>query len=215
MDKIASHEIFPNLRKHIALTVMEFKLSLDTDKIKTELDKYKSYLNSRNFLNGQAGTSFNENFDLLLAPQFKDLRNEFEKCLNVYAEEIGYKDIEITESWFNIMTQGSKVVTHIHNASIISGSYYPIYPEGSAGLTFFNPLKPYKLCEDPEYNAPEYTFPVCEGDLLLFPSWFEHGTKINTTTNERYVVAFNTNIMGLDEYNATNYPEKALQASGY
>ena len=42
-----------------------------------------------------------------------------------------------------------------------------------------------------EFNAAKTILPVQEGYLFLFPSWLEHGTNTNTT-NERYVISFNT-----------------------
>ena len=65
--------------------------------------------------------------------------------------------------------------------------------------TDVNPLEPYKMCElydtTTEYNKGEWEFPIREGHLLLWPSWFQHETKVNTT-NERYVISFNTIIKG-------------------
>ena len=132
---------------------------------------------------------------------------------------MGFKPQTIQNSWFNVMNKDSKLNPHVHRASIISGGYYPKCPEGSVGLTFKSPLEPYNVTnmarlakdlvshiyedfktyglydKDTEYNARECTFPVREGHLLLWPSWFQHETKVNTT-NERYVISFNTIIKG-------------------
>ena len=93
------------------------------------------------------------------------------------------------------MNKNGSLKEHRHRTSIISGAYYPKCPITSAGLTFKNPLDPYKMCElgekETEFNAIKTTLPVQEGYLFLFPSWLEHGTN-TYTTDERCVISFNT-----------------------
>jgi len=184
------HNIFP-------MAVMEFKPPIDTVKLITELETYNSNLRPHSSLDGNATSIYDPACNLLLEPQFNTLKLEIDKCIKEFSTVIGYvDDLMIVNSWFSIMNKGSRLRRHNHKASIISGAYHPKCPDGSVGLTFNNPLEPYKMCElydkDTEYNANECTFPVREGHLILFPSWLEHETKINTTTNERYVMSFNT-----------------------
>ena len=179
------------------MAVMEFKPPIDTVKLITELETYNSNLRPHSSLDGNATSIYDPACNLLLEPQFNTLKLEIDKCIKEFSTVIGYvDDLMIVNSWFSIMNKGSRLRRHNHKASIISGAYHPKCPDGSVGLTFNNPLEPYKMCElydkDTEYNANECTFPVREGHLILFPSWLEHETKINTTTNERYVMSFNT-----------------------
>ena len=211
MDQVV-HNIFPT-------AVMEFKLPFDTATIKTQLETYNSQLKPHAVFDGNATTTTDEAFHLLADPQFDGLRIEFDKCIKEYSKVMGFKPQTIQNSWFNVMNKGATLGPHVHRASIISGGYYPKCPEGSVGLTFRSPLEPYNKInltrlakdlvsdiyedfksfelydKDTEYNAKECTFPVREGHLLLWPSWFQHETKVNTT-NERYVISFNTIIKG-------------------
>ena len=211
MDQVV-HNIFPT-------AVMEFKLPFDTARIKTELEQYNSQLKPHAVFDGNATTTTDEAGHLLSKPQFGDLKIEFDKCIQEYSKVMGFKPQTIQNSWFNVMNKDSKLNPHVHRASIISGGYYPKCPEGSVGLTFKSPLEPYNVTnmarlakdlvshiyedfktyglydKDTEYNARECTFPVREGHLLLWASWFQHETKVNTT-NERYVISFNTIIKG-------------------
>ena len=41
------------------------------------------------------------------------------------------------------------------------------------------------------FSAVDAEISIKEGHLYLFPSWLEHGVKLNSTTN-RIVVSFNT-----------------------
>jgi len=184
------HNIFP-------IAVMEFKLPIDTVGVITELEADHSNLRPYSSLDGDAATTGYNARNLLLAPQFNTLKLEIDKRIKALGTLIGYvDDLMIVNSWFSIMNKGSKLRSHAHKGSIISGAYYPKCPDGSVGLTFTNPLELYKMCElydkDTEYNANECTFPVREGHLLLWPSWLQHGTTNINNTNERHVISFNT-----------------------
>lgn len=184
------HNIFP-------MAVMEFKLPIDTVRLTTELETYNSNLRPHSSLDGDATSIYDPALNLLLEPQFNTLKLEIDKRIKELSTLIGYvDDLMIVNSWFSIMNKGSKLRSHAHKGSIISGAYYPKCPDGSVGLTFTNPLELYKMCElydkDTEYNANECTFPVREGHLLLWPSWLQHGTTNINNTNERHVISFNT-----------------------
>ena len=184
------HNIFP-------IAVMEVKLPIDTVGVITELETYHSNLRPYSALDGDAATTgYDPASNFLLAPQFNTLKLEIDKRIKELGTLIGYvDDLMIVNSWFSIMNKDSKLRPHTHKGSIISGAYYPKCPDGSVGLTFTNPLEPYKMCElydtTTEYNKGEWEFPIREGHLLLWPSWLQHGTNINNT-NERYVISFNT-----------------------
>jgi len=182
------HNIFP-------IVVAEFKIPLGLKTLQEDLEKYKNTMKEHPLLDGGGGSTYDPNVSLLDKIEFRPLKKTFEACLKEYKEQIGLKDFQIINSWFSIMTKNVSLKEHRHTASIVSGAYYPKCPINSVGLTFKNPLEPYKMCElysrATEFNAVRGTLPVQEGHLYIFPSWLEHGTNVNTT-DERYVISFNT-----------------------
>ena len=134
---------------------------------------------------------------ILFHPQLKELNDTIHFHLDEYAKHLGLRKLRVTNNWFNIMDQGSKVVRHRHEGSLVSGAYYPRAPEGSTKLNFVNPLIPFRMTEIYSHDTPYSGFGQnveCIEDLMvLFPSWLEHFTEENNTTN-RTVISFNTMI---------------------
>ena len=78
----------------------------------------------------------------------------------------------------------------------ISGAFYIKLPEGDCGQFFVvSPLQPYMMCI---HNVQDslwcvfYDIPIKQDHLYLFPSWLEHGSRVNNTDGERITVSFNT-----------------------
>ena len=134
---------------------------------------------------------------ILFYKEVEELKNYIDFNLQNYAKHLGLKPLSITNNWFNIMHQDSRVVRHRHEGSVVSGAYYPRAPEGSTKLHFVNPLAPFKMTEIYTHDTPYSGFGQnveCLEDLMvLFPSWLEHYTETNTTKN-RTVISFNTMI---------------------
>ncbi len=174
---------------------MEFKIPLDTKKLQEDLEKYKNIMKTHPLLEGGGASTYGPYDRILENEEFYSLNSAFKICIKEYKELSGLRELEIGNSWLSIMNKNVSLKEHRHQASIISGAYYPKCPVNSVGLTFNNPLEPYMMCElyskVTEFNAAKTLLPVQEGYLFLFPSWLEHGTNTNTT-NERYVISFNT-----------------------
>jgi|SRR6056300_286634 uncharacterized protein (TIGR02466 family) len=141
------------------------------------------------------GVSSFETMPILHHPELEELKIKIEQHINKYAKCLGIGQLVVQNNWFNIMDEGSKVKRHNHEASVISGAYYPRAPEGSSKLHFINPLKPFRMTEIHTHQTPYSCFDQdveCLEDLMiLFPSWLEHYTNENTT-QKRTVVSFNT-----------------------
>ncbi len=184
------HNVFP-------MTVMEFKIPLDTKKIQKDLEKYKKIMKRPPLISGDGDgiSTYNPNYSILKDKEFNLLTQEFETRLKEYTERVGLTEVRISNSWLNIMNKNVGLTKHRHPGSVVTGAYYPKYPANSAVLTFSSPLQPYRMCElydrTTDFNADLGSIPVQEGNLYLFPSWLEHGTNLNNT-DERYVISFNT-----------------------
>jgi uncharacterized protein (TIGR02466 family) len=124
-----------------------------------------------------------------------DFRATIEECVGDFCETAGIKKPKITNSWVNEMGPGSRVTRHRHELSAVSGAYYPTWNEANANLTFKNPLSIYKMAELHEgetmYNTSDIEIPGAAGKLILFPSFLEHYTNENQSSN-RLVMSFNT-----------------------
>lgn len=134
---------------------------------------------------------------ILFDTQLAELNDKIHFHLDEYSRHLGLKRLQITNNWFNIMGEGNKVVRHRHEGSLISGAYYPRAPQGSTKLHFVNPLTPFRMTEiynyDTPYSAYSQNVECIEDLMVLFPSWLEHYTEENTTSN-RTVISFNTMI---------------------
>ena len=126
-----------------------------------------------------------------------DMLNIFHECLNDYNTKIGNYPAIISGSWYNILPKGGYTAPHRHESSVISGAFYLELPEGDFGQFFVcSPLKPYMMCihniQPTRYGVYEMDIPIKENHLYLFPSWLEHGSRVNNTDEDRITVSFNT-----------------------
>ena len=112
-----------------------------------------------------------------------------------YLKEIGHRflDLQIADSWGNILNQFESIHSHCHPNSYISGTFY--LTEGSS-IHFESPLQEIKSMK-PKKNYSEnyrtwdsYAIKPQEGLLIIFPSWLNH-TVSPATQNERVSIAFN------------------------
>ena len=183
------HDIFP-------LAVAEFRIPIGIKSLREDLKMYKNIMKEHPLLDGGGFSTYDPSVSLLDKTEFRSLKKTFDTCLKEYQELIGLKALQIVNSWFSVMTRNSSLKQHRHPASIVSGANYPKCSINSVGLTFKNPLEPYRMCElyngITEFNAVKGTLSVQEGHLYIFPSWLEHGTDVHTQEEERYVISFNT-----------------------
>ena len=123
-------------------------------------------------------------------PELKHLYEEFQKCTDMYSDEMGINKSKIYESWMNILTMHGSVGVHRHYDSVVSAAYYPYVEEGSAPITFV----------DVQHTAPDapgtytsnvYNVQAKTGQLVLFPGWLQHYVPPNKTSM-RITLSFNT-----------------------
>ena len=86
---------------------------------------------------------------------------------------------EITQQWFQQYQRHDTHPWHTHPGSDLSIVYYVELPDHAA--TEFLDLVTKKIT----------SFPVHEGDLLIFPSVMTHRSPVNRTTNRKTVIAMN------------------------
>ena len=146
----------------------------------------------------EQGFSSRPNINILLLPEFINLKNDIQKSIDYYSKEINIIHSYIYQSWFNILNNKGKVSPHHHGASILSGAFYPLLEENSCNLIFKTPLysslnfRPinYESTDDNHFLT-KYEMPIKQNHLYVFPGWLEHYTEENKS-KKRIVVSFNT-----------------------
>jgi uncharacterized protein (TIGR02466 family) len=123
------------------------------------------------------------------------MRQKIQAAVDDYVAELGIAPVKLTNSWFNKLGQQQRVEVHRHELSVVSGALYVHADPTSAGLKLFSPLAQLRMYEKTinhnSINANFIEMSCRTGQLILFPSWLEHGTDINQT-NSRITVSFNT-----------------------
>jgi len=142
------------------------------------------------------GVSSHGGWDPLRDPSCEPMLISFQKCVNHYADKVGNFPCVISGSWYNILPHGGFTERHRHESSVISGAFYIDLPENSGNFYMVSPLQPYMMCvhniKDAIYNEYQHEAPIKEDHLYLFPSWLEHGSRINMSGKDRWTVSFNT-----------------------
>lgn len=131
---------------------------------------------------------------------FEDLKEKIIKQVGDYSQVIGMDSSKLIllNSWINLQSKGSRLLFHIHPRSIISGVLFLKIDNDSSHLAFKNP-NPFSLYANYFNNFKEsnkYNYQYCIltpkiSDLVLFPSWLEHGSHIENNSAERIVLSFN------------------------
>ena len=109
----------------------------------------------------------------------------------------GISRLMIDNSWSNIQSKGSTLRRHTHPNSKVSGSLFINVDQNSSKLHLYNP-NPYIKYEDydkvTDCSAVDFEIQPTNGQLILFPSWLEHGSdEQKNNTDQRVVISFNCN----------------------
>ena len=143
------------------------------------------------------GVSSHGGWDPLDDENCRPIIEVLHECLTDYNHKIGNYPTIVSGSWYNILPKGGFTAPHRHESSVISGAFYLQLPEGDHGQFYvMSPLKPYMMCihniQPTQYCVYEMDIPIKENHLYLFPSWLEHGSRVNNTDEDRITMSFNT-----------------------
>tara|TARA_S200000501_G_C20709804_1_gene693470 strand:- start:313 stop:924 length:612 start_codon:yes stop_codon:yes gene_type:complete len=146
---------------------------------------------------GESGSTYAITYNYLFNnDKFRPLVEQMHTAITLYAQEMNLLPLKMTNSWLNLGKKGSNIMLHRHEASVISGAFYPkVVGEDSAALILHSPIKAtrmYDVFSEPnELNDYYHHLPAKQGMLYLFPSWAEHETKVSNA-DERWCISFNT-----------------------
>lgn len=120
-------------------------------------------------------------------------------CAAVLAEMgQGERDFEL-QSWVNLHDRGGFNFLHVHEGSLLSGSFYLSVPEGAGDFVFRDPrpgvIHGYVKGGVVNGHADVHLTPS-PGLLVLFPCWIEHYVETHEGAQPRITIAFNANLPG-------------------
>ena len=138
------------------------------------------------------------------APYFLDtagleqLKSDIDQHVDTYVKEVMKAPYEVylTNSWKNLTSQNEQHIMHNHTNSVISGVLYIKSSYIQPTISFHRMQPPYLLSWEPTefntFNSMEWTVPVEDGDIIIFPSTLFHYVKPNISNKDRISIAFNT-----------------------
>lgn len=145
---------------------------------------------------GHAKSSFNKSSRLIedLEAQYqilKGLKSGLANLLKDYGRELGFENVTMGNSWFNVQYPGSILKHHVHPDSKVSAALCIHADEKSSKLYLENPSPFLNLIRPDTYT--EFTFELAKfrlapGDLVLFPSWIKHGSGFEANQSDNRVV---------------------------
>ena len=125
-----------------------------------------------------------------------DTFNDLDFYVNTFAVDYGVCHVDITDMWYNVQQKDSVLLEHSHPNSKVSGVIYLEVGDDPSPLYFRhpNPVMHFEKCNyHTEFNELFGRFNATKGDLIIFPSWLEHGSHGRKNGSKRRVaLSFNT-----------------------
>jgi uncharacterized protein (TIGR02466 family) len=138
-----------------------------------------------------------EDMAVLEQPGFALLREAIRAACLSALTEMGRGNKAFTlQSWINLHDRGGFNYLHMHEGSLLSGSFYLQVPPGAGDFVFRDPrpgvihgsLKGTVVNGHSDIHLRPST-----GLLVLFPCWMEHYVEVHDSSDPRITLAFNAN----------------------
>ncbi len=138
-----------------------------------------------------------EDMSVLEQPEFAALRYAIRAACASALAEMGQGERAFDlQSWVNLHDRGGFNFLHMHEGSLLSGSFYLQVPPGSGQFVFRDPrpgvLHGFIKGSMPNGHADIHLTPSA-GLLVLFPCWMEHYVEPHDSEEPRITIAFNAN----------------------
>lgn len=135
--------------------------------------------------------------EVLEQPVWAPLRQAVHSACAAALAEMGRRGEAFhLQSWINLHDRAGFNFLHMHEGSLLSGSFYLKVPPGSGALVFRDPrpgvLHGVIKGSVPNGHADVHLRPS-DGLLVLFPCWMEHYVEPHESDEPRVCVAFNAN----------------------
>ena len=165
------------------------------------INQQKTYLlNLPKILN--AGNLRSESGYIFEYPLFAELKKKINEHIKEYVNIVYPNtniDVYITQSWANYTEPNQYHHKHSHPNSFISGVFYVNAIKNEDMIKFYKDLPPtfqINHNQSNNYNSQDVAIFIESGDLVLFPSNFEHDVPPTTSKETRISISFNTFIRG-------------------
>ena len=148
---------------------------------------------------------FSHNVTILDLPGLEKLKEFCQNAINEYATSVCKVSDEfyITNSWTTNNSTGTAHHSHSHPNSIFSGVFYFQASLDASPMTvhYKSPIfkdfaLEYHYTGYSMFNSNDWSFPVKTGTLIIFPSWLQHGSSENLSTDPRRLIGFNSFVRG-------------------
>lgn len=145
------------------------------------------------------GNKTSKNRKILENNQFLELRNFIQESIDHYFDETQKPafdvKLRITQSWLNYTEPGQYHHKHAHPNSVLSAVFYVDADPTVDKIYFYNEV--YKQIKfTPKewnlFNSESWWLPISSGELVVFPSSFEHSVEVKSGNNTRISLALNT-----------------------
>jgi len=131
-------------------------------------------------------------------PSCKGLKQSIQRVVDSYCRHFGIEEVVICNSWINVQEKGAKTFKHLHGrVAILAASIY-IRKSGDDGDTYFSTPNPFSQMIPRDFSSPTTKYTTdpqkinCnDGDMLLFPAWVQHESKVHNGDDTRIILAFN------------------------
>ena len=132
---------------------------------------------------------------VLEQPVFAPLQQAIRAACTSALQEMGVRDVPFhLQSWINLHDRGGFNFLHVHEGSLLSGSFYLKVPPGSGKFVFRDPrpgvIHGYVKGAVPNGYGDVHLAPDA-GLLVLFPCWMEHFVEPHNSDEPRITIAFN------------------------
>jgi uncharacterized protein (TIGR02466 family) len=154
---------------------------------------------------GWQSYDFRPGVHIEMKPLEDKIQTQAEQCVRDYGYDEEQCHVVIENFWFNINSQNSSNMVHIHDNSFLSGAFYIKATPDQGSITFYKnhaldyivssqaPIKQYT-----PISASAISYQPMTGKLLMFPGMLPHGVGYNSTSEDRLSVAFNVKLIRTD-----------------
>jgi len=179
------------------ISIYKKNLNINNQKLLKYILNLKKQSKGRNKSNPTGWQSFDFN---LTQPIFSELNKQITEYFLQYIDQISLKNnFKISNMWANVNKYKDYNLIHGHSNAVVSGVYYLKVPKNSGNIFFVNPAS--QLIETSwdkcierytTQNSPFFKISPIEGELILFPSWLQHGVEPNLNKKQdRISLSFN------------------------
>lgn len=136
-----------------------------------------------------------KDMSVLEQPAFAALRQAIRAACATALTEMGREQSPFgLQSWINLHDRGGFNFLHMHEGSLLSGSFYLQVPEGSGDFVFRDPRPGvlHGFVKGAVVNGhSDIHLTPSAGLLVLFPCWMEHYVEPHEDDEPRITIAFN------------------------